>query len=158
MTHLDFLPQFPLPANPLALFGVLLLVGALGGELTRRVLNLPRITGYVLIGLTLGASGLNVLDAKMLAYTRVFLDVGLGLVLFELGRRLNLMWLTGDRWLLVMASAESLLSFGCMFGALIWFDIASRRSGGCNRHFFLAGDRDAGRAGMHAEGQVTSAR
>jgi Kef-type K+ transport system membrane component KefB len=123
MTHLEFLPQFPLPANPLALFGVLLLVGALGGELTRRVLNLPRITGYVLIGLTLGASGLNVLDVKMLAYTRVFLDVGLGLVLFELGRRLNLMWLTGDRWLLVMASAESLLSFGCMFGALIWFDI-----------------------------------
>jgi len=59
----------------------------------------------------------------MLAYTRVFLDVGLGLVLFELGRRLNLMWLTGDRWLLVMASAESLLSFGCMFGALVWFDI-----------------------------------
>jgi Kef-type K+ transport system membrane component KefB len=123
MTHLEFLPQFPLPANPLALFGVLLLVGALGGELTRRVLNLPRITGYVLIGLTLGASGLNVLDARMLAYTRVFLDVGLGLVLFELGRRLNLFWLTGDRWLLVMASAESLLSFGCMFGALIWFDI-----------------------------------
>lgn len=123
MTHLEFLPQFPLPANPLALFGVLLLVGALGGELTRRVLNLPRITGYVLIGLTLGASGLNVLDAKMLAYTRIFLDVGLGLVLFELGRRLNLIWLTGDRWLLVMASAESLLSFGCMFGALIWFDI-----------------------------------
>ncbi len=79
MTSFEFLPQFPLPANPLALFGVLLLAGALGGELIRRVLNLPRITGYVLIGLALGASGLNVLDARMLGYTRVFLDVGLGL-------------------------------------------------------------------------------
>ena len=122
MTSLEYLPEFPLPANPLALFGVLLLAGALGGELTRRVLNLPRITGYVLIGLTLGASGLNVLDARMLSYTRVFLDVGLGLVLFELGRRLDFAWLGHDRWLAVMALAESLLSFGCMFGALVWFD------------------------------------
>lgn len=124
MTNLGFLPQFPLPADPLTLFGVLLLAGALGGELTRRVLNLPRITGYVLIGLTLGASGLDVLDAKMLGYARVFLDVGLGLVLFELGRRLDIAWLGRDRWLLVMALTESLLSFGCMFGALLWFGIA----------------------------------
>ena len=124
MMSLEFLPQFPLPANPLALFGVLLLAGALGGELTRRVLNLPRITGYVLIGLTLGASGLDVLDSRMLGYARIFFDVGLGLVLFELGRRLDFTWLKRDRWLLVMATAESLLSFGCMFGALLWFDIA----------------------------------
>ena len=124
MMSFEFLPQFPLPANPLALFGVLLLAGALGGELTRRVLNLPRITGYVLIGLTLGASGLDVLDSRMLGYARIFFDVGLGLVLFELGRRLDFTWLKRDRWLLVMATAESLLSFGCMFGALLWFDIA----------------------------------
>ena len=124
MTSLAFLPQFPVPVNPLALFGVLLLAGALGGELIRRVLKLPRITGYVLIGLALGASGLDVLDARMLGYTRVFLDVGLGLVLFELGRRLDFEWLRHDRWLAMMALTESLLSFGCMFGALVWFDIA----------------------------------
>lgn len=123
MTYFEFLPHFPLAANPLALFGVLLLAGVLGGELTRRVLNLPRITGYVLIGLTFGASGLNVLDADMLGYTRVFLDIGLGLVLFELGRRLDFAWLRHDRWLAVMALAESVLSFGCMFGALLWFGI-----------------------------------
>ena len=81
LIDLEFLPQFPLAANPLALFGVLLLAGVLGGELTRRVLNVPRITGYVLIGLTLGASGLNVLDARMLGYTRVFLDIDVEAVL-----------------------------------------------------------------------------
>lgn len=123
MNHLEFLPQFPLAANPLALFGLLLLAGALGGELVRRVLNLPRITGYVLIGLTLGASGLDVLDARMLSYARVFLDVGLGLVLFELGRRVDFAWLRRDRWLAAMALAESALSFGCMYGALVWFQV-----------------------------------
>src|SRR3972149_2853638 len=117
MTSFEFLPQFPLPANPLALFGLLLLAGALGGELMRRVLNLPRITGYVLIGLALGASGFNVLDARMLGYTRVFLDVGLGLVLFELGRRLDIEWLRRDRWLAGMARAQSTRSLRCMVGA-----------------------------------------
>src|SRR3990170_8044996 len=105
MTSIGFLPRFPLPANPLALFGVLLLAGALGGELMRRVLNLPRITGYVLIGMALGASGLNVLDARMLGYTRVFLDVGMGLVLFELGRRLDFEWVRHDRLVAAMAPA-----------------------------------------------------
>jgi Kef-type K+ transport system membrane component KefB len=123
LADLEFLPQFPLNANPLALFGVLLLAGALAGELVRRVLNLPRITGYVLIGLTLGAGGLDVLDTRMLRYTRVFMDIGLGLVLFELGRRINFAWLLRDRWLAAMALAESMLSFGCMFAALVWMDV-----------------------------------
>jgi Kef-type K+ transport system membrane component KefB len=124
MNSLKFLPHFPFPANPLALFGVLLLAGALGGELMRRVLNLPRISGYVLVGLALGSSGLDLLDPQMRGYMRIFVDVGMGLVLFELGRRLDLEWLNHDRWLAVMALAESLLSFVCMFGALAWMDIA----------------------------------
>jgi len=123
MNNIEFLPKFPLSANPFALFGVLLLAGVLGGELTRRVLNLPRITGYVLIGLTLGASGLNVLDTKMFDYMHIFFDVGLGLILFELGRRLDFTWLRHDRSLVILALAESLLSFGCMFAALRWFGI-----------------------------------
>jgi Kef-type K+ transport system membrane component KefB len=124
MTMLEFLPQFPLPANPLALFGALLLLGALGGELTRRVLNLPRLTGYVIVGLALGGSGLDILDPKMLSQMRVFVDVGLGLVLFELGRRLDLAWLQRDCWLTAIAGLEIVLSFACMFGALWWFGIA----------------------------------
>jgi Kef-type K+ transport system membrane component KefB len=124
VTEFEFLPRFPLPVNPLALFGVLLLAGVLCGEFTRRVLNLPRITGYVLSGLALGSSGLGLLDATMRDYARVFVDIGLGLVLFELGMRLDLAWLNRDRWLAMMAGAECVLSFACMFGALVWFDIS----------------------------------
>jgi Kef-type K+ transport system membrane component KefB len=123
VTEFEFLPHFPLPANPLVLFGALLLAGVLCGELVRRVLNLPRITGYVLSGLVLGTSGLDLLDASMHSYARIFLDMGLGLALFELGARLDLNWLSRDRWLALMAMTESLLSFGCMFGTLIWFNV-----------------------------------
>jgi hypothetical protein len=65
MTRLSFLPQLPLVEHPLALFGLLLVTGLIGGELVRRVLFLPRIVGYVLIGLLLGGSGVKLLDAKL---------------------------------------------------------------------------------------------
>jgi len=41
MTQLNFLPQFPLDASPLALFGLLLLAGVIGGELVRRPIRPP---------------------------------------------------------------------------------------------------------------------
>lgn len=124
MNNLEFLPHFPFPENPLVLFGALLLSGALCGELVRRVLDIPRITGYLLAGLLLGNGGLNLLDVDMRGYARSFLDIGLGMILFELGARLDLDWLRRDRWLAAMAGAECVLSFGCMFGALVWFGIA----------------------------------
>jgi Kef-type K+ transport system membrane component KefB len=123
MTQPGFLPQFPFTANPLVVFGVLLLAGFAGGELVRRVLRLPRIVGYVLIGLALGVSGLGVLDHKLAREAQVFVDIALGLILFELGRRLDFDWLRRDRWFVATAIAESTLSFGCIYLALVYFDI-----------------------------------
>ena len=123
MAQLPFLPHWPLLANPLALFGVLLLVGVVGGEFTKRVLKLPRITGYVLVGMALGASGLKLLDDALIAQSWIFVDIAIGLVLFELGRRLDLGWLRRDPWLAATGVAESALAFGCIYLALIWFDV-----------------------------------
>ncbi len=64
---LNYLPPFPLQPSLLALFGVLLLAGLIGGELVKRLLHLPRITGYVLMGMLLGASGFRLLDSKLIA-------------------------------------------------------------------------------------------
>ena len=119
----SFLPQFPLSTNPLLLFGLLLLAGLIGGELVKRVLRLPRIVGYVLIGLALGASGLGVLDAGLVKEAWIFVDIALGLILFELGRRLHFTWLRNDRWLLATGLLESALSFGFVYFTLIYFDV-----------------------------------
>ncbi len=118
-----FLPQYPFVTNPLLLFGLLLLAGLIGGELVKRVLRLPRIVGYVLIGLTLGAGGLGVLDAGLVRDAWIFVDIALGLILFELGRRLHFAWLRNDRWLLATGLLESALSFGFVYFALIYFDV-----------------------------------
>jgi len=124
MTQLNFLPQFPLDASPLALFGLLLLAGVIGGELARRVLRLPRIVGYVLVGLALGTSGLNWLDGKLLKEAWIFVDIALGLILFELGRRLDFAWLGREPWLAATAVLESALSFAFVFLALLYFGVA----------------------------------
>jgi Kef-type K+ transport system membrane component KefB len=123
MASLTFLPQWPFPANPLALFGVLLLAGVAGGELVQRVLRLPRITGYVLIGMLLGASGLRLLDDTLIEEAWIFVDIALGLVLFELGRRLDLGWFRRDPWLAAAGVAESALAFVCVYFALVAFDV-----------------------------------
>ncbi len=123
MPQFTFLPQWPFPANSLALFGGLLLAGILGGELTKRVFRLPRITGYVLVGMVLGAEGVKLLDDKLIGEAWIFVDIALGIVLFELGRRLDLGWFRRDPWLLATGLAESALAFACIYFALVYFDV-----------------------------------
>ena len=119
----SFLPAYPFAANPVLLFGLLLLSGVIGGEIVKRVLRVPRLVGYVLTGLALGASGLDLLDARVLGESWIFVEIALGLVLFELGRRLHFTWLKNDRWLAATGIAESALSFGCVYGALALFGV-----------------------------------
>jgi Kef-type K+ transport system membrane component KefB len=119
MTTPDFLPTWPLPGNSFALFGLLLLAGAVGGRLAATTRILPAITGYIATGFLLGPGVLNWLDERTLADARIFADVSLGIIVFELGRRLDLQWARHDRWLLPSGLAESLLSFGAMTALLI---------------------------------------
>jgi Kef-type K+ transport system membrane component KefB len=119
----SFLPQYPFVTNPLLLFGLLLLAGYAGGELMQRVLGVPRIVGYALIGLVLGASGAEVLDARRVNEAWIVVDIALGLILFELGRRLDLAWLKRDRWLAATGVLESALAFVFVYIALVVFGV-----------------------------------
>jgi hypothetical protein len=77
----------------------------------------------VLIGLVLGPFGLNWFDQSSMDSAGVLVDFAVGLVLFELGQRLDLRWLGRDPWLAVTGIAESGLSFACMFAVLLWVGI-----------------------------------
>ena len=124
MDDLGFLPSFPLAAANMMLVGAVLLCGLAVGHVFARVLKLPRITGFVAAGLVLGPGALGVFDQAMLGELSIFVDISLGLILFELGRRLDFRWFTHDRWLLVSSVAENLLSFLFVYGTLRFFDIA----------------------------------
>lgn len=118
---LTFLPPLPPAFGQPALFGALLLAGLLGGEVVRRTLGLPRITGYVLAGVLLGPQASGLLAPGALAEARVLIDLSLGLIVFELGHRLDFQWLRRNRWLFVAAIAESAFCFGAVFATLLAF-------------------------------------
>ncbi len=119
--ELGFLPQLPPAFGQPALIGALLLAGLLGGELVRRLLGLPRITGYVLAGVLLGPQASGLLAPGALGEARVLIDLSLGLIVFELGHRLDAQWLRRNRWLFVAALAESAFCFGAVLAALLAF-------------------------------------
>ncbi len=118
---LAFLPQLPPAFGQPALVGVLLLAGLLGGEVVRRLLGLPRITGYVLGGVLLGPEVSGFVAPGALSDARVLIDLSLGLIVFELGHRLDVQWLRRNRWLFVAAVAESVLCFAAILVTLLGF-------------------------------------
>ncbi len=75
----------PLALNSIQLFGFVLLGGLVAGEMSRRMADLPRTTGYVLFGLMVGKSGLNLVTLAHIESAQLFIDLALGLILFELG-------------------------------------------------------------------------
>ena len=116
-----FLPGWPLPFGELALFGTLLIAGLLGGELVQRVAALPRVTGYVLVGVICGPHALDLVQAPLLTDARVFVDLALGLIVFELGHRFDLDWLGRNRWLALAALGESVGAFFAIYAGLTYF-------------------------------------
>ena len=123
-----FMPPWPMELNYALLFGVLLVAGMLGGEAARQ-LRLPRIIGYVLIGFAVApmAAALNI--GPLLEAARIFVDIALGLVLFDLGRRMDLAWLKRDWTLAASGLGESALTFGVVFATLSWLDFAPVQAG-----------------------------
>ena len=71
--------------NSVQLFGIVLLGGLCAGEISRRLIALPRTTGYVVFGLLIGKSGLQWITAAHIESAQLFIDLALGLILFELG-------------------------------------------------------------------------
>ncbi|MGE3921270.1 MAG: cation:proton antiporter, partial [Gammaproteobacteria bacterium] len=118
---LHFIPKFPLSLTAIVLFGLTLLLGLMGGELAKRMRFLPRISGYIAIGFLLGPGGFNIVTPSILITTRMFVDISLGIILFELGRQLDFTWLKYDTGLLPMAIAESGITFLSVFIFLYFF-------------------------------------
>jgi len=114
-----FLPHFPLHHNPIALFGLTLLLGLIGGELARRSRVLPSISGYIAVGFLVGPGAFDMVTPSLLTNARIFVDVSLGLILFDLGRHLDFVWMRHDRGLFLTSLAESGLTFIFIF-AVLW--------------------------------------
>src|SRR5437764_705538 len=78
--------------SPLAVLGAGLMVALVIG-LTLQRFQVPKLYGAVLAGLALGASGAGLIDRALLTQFQELMNGAAALVLFEVGRKMDLAWL-----------------------------------------------------------------
>lgn len=76
-------------SNQIIIIGLLLLLGFAGGKIIN-VIKLPAVTGYVLIGILLGASAINIISVNMLINLKFIEALGLSLVALIIGGDLHI--------------------------------------------------------------------
>ena len=115
LERLYFLPPFPESIDSLALFSLLLVVGLMIGEWLHAHAGWPKVIGYVLAGTIFGPSLLGWISIEALAQARPIADAALGLLMMEVGRRLDLSWLRRNPELLRSTLSDISLSFVLIF-------------------------------------------
>lgn len=96
----------------------------LAGEFGQRWTGLPRISFYGLVGFALAAPQVGVLPAPDAGAISLLADLAFGLILFELGYRINLRWLRINPWVGVTGLAEAGLTFIAVYLIAIAFGSA----------------------------------
>lgn len=100
-------------------FAILLVAGIVVAEVVRRALRLPRVTGYLLCGALIGPTWLGFVTPDDIAPLHVVGEMALGLVVFELGSRVDLVWLRRNPWLLATSLVEAGVTFVAVAGLLV---------------------------------------
>jgi hypothetical protein len=91
----------------------------IAGEAVQRWLRVPRLLGWIAAGVALGPDVAGLIDRDMLADQYWLLEIAIGVVLFELGQRVDLGWLRRNTWLAGASLLESGLAFVAIF-AVLW--------------------------------------
>ena len=97
----------------------------LAGEFGQRLTSLPRISFYGVVGFALAAPQIGMLPPSGAGPILLLADVAFGLILFELGYRINLRWLRTNPWFAVAALVEALGTFIAVYFTAIWFDTST---------------------------------
>lgn len=118
---------FPIPfeIDAFARVALLLIASISSAEICQRWLRLPRLIGYVIAGLVLGPSVLAWVPQSITGDLRPLLLLGLGLLLFELGSRVDLRWLRHNPMLIVSSLVESAVTFAAIYIFLGWFELVT---------------------------------
>ena len=117
---MNFLPSLPEQVDTYARVALLLVAAITLAEFGQRWFRLPRLTGYVLAGMLLGPGVLQLAPLSISGELRPLMLLGLGLLLFELGSKVDLRWLGANRTLIGSSVAEAGLTFGGVYAFLAW--------------------------------------
>jgi len=92
------------------------------GELGHRWTGLPRISIYGVVGFLLAHSQTGFLPPGDAEGMNLLADIAFGLILFELGYRINLNWMRTNPWVPASGLAEAVATFVIVYLVARWFD------------------------------------
>jgi Kef-type K+ transport system membrane component KefB len=108
---MDYFPIFPMHITPLIAFGLMLILGAIGGYAAHRFSWLPSITGFMIVGFIFGPSGIGLLNEATINGSRIIIDIALALILYRLGLSLDIKQLWHAPQIFYTALVESSATF-----------------------------------------------
>ncbi len=103
------------PPPPELNWPFVLAIAWVAGEVAFHRLRVPRISTYGIVGFALAHSQAGFLPQPDAGATSALANVALGLILFELGYRINLGWLRVNPWIALTSAVESAGTFGVVF-------------------------------------------
>ncbi|WP_313705032.1 cation:proton antiporter [Massilia sp.] len=115
------MPDLPTVLTSLA-WPFTIAIAWIAGEFGQRFTGLPRISFYGLVGFALAGPQLGILPAPDAGPVSMLADVAFGLILFELGYRINLRWLRSNPWIGIAGVVESVATFVAVYLIAIAFD------------------------------------
>lgn len=135
---------------------LLLVAGAIAGEVVARASRLPRLVGYTAAGCVVAWAGMGP-SMPLAGVSRLVVDIALALLLFEIGSRVRLRWLRFNLALFWTSLAEASLSAAAVFAVLSWLGLPAMTAACCALLAIPSSAAVAGRVAMElgAEGQVT---
>ena len=95
----------------------------IAGEFAHHLIRIPRISSYGIVGFLLGHGQSGFLPHSDGGTIAMLANIAFGLILFELGYRINLRWLRSNPWLGVTSLVESGLTFAAVYMVAQWFDM-----------------------------------
>ncbi|HEV7817039.1 MAG TPA: cation:proton antiporter, partial [Janthinobacterium sp.] len=93
------------------------------GEFGHRWTGLPRISFYGVVGFALAQAQVGILPQAGSGPVLILADVAFGLILFELGYRINLRWLANNPWIAVAGLVEAIGTFAAVYVIALEFRV-----------------------------------
>ena len=108
----------PSAGLPTVQWSILLALAAAAGHLVNRYTGMPKVVGYSAIGAVAGFAGFTGAVWPLQGTGLFLLELGVAVVLFEAGGRINLRWFRHNPMVLVQSLAESGLTYVFVYWAL----------------------------------------
>ena len=100
---------------------LLVTIGIIGGKIAE-LLHLPRVTGYIIIGMIFGPNVLNIFNAEMIYDLKALKVLGLGFIGYNVGLEVNFKMLKYNRFaVLFLTLFQAIVTFVLVAGTILIF-------------------------------------